>query len=628
MPPTPETMPAAVPPTPPSPEMLAAMFAAPMAPSPVLAAALETVFAPMVTPEVPAPVAPPEAFIPMTSPEASVSMETPEVSVLAATPEATAPIVEILPAPVDNTIADPAPPVIPPPSQPETVQAEPEERKGSSFEAKTFKVVPTVRSFRVVGSDADPMPGAPMAVPAEAFTPSPQEPEVDFRAADPVSSLEPQADINAAPFIQAPEPELEFPASDPLAMQPLMEAIPEPPVAAMAADLAAAPADDLALAPAPASSEMPDMPPIYPAPAVAAPLQSFAPMDPMFVQAQPMPDFPPPNTLVAASAEAPSRGPDEVLARFAKPVPEPVTDLPRKPARNNKPFVLVVGLVVFLIMGAGLILLRQPKDDLKQMTALDDGKAPIGAASFDEGHAPAAAKPGALLNEIPASEPPRPAASAASAEQAAAIALVKDFPLDGDRGTVGHWLQYSYTASPGAGTEQWNASPTADKTFLVEYRLLSGPKGGKSAMYLFEADTERGLIVGKNLDARQMLAGSRATSVKAAKKVVAKKVQAVKPVKRAPARAPKGPTLLPLPEESQLATSHIDEDAFGDPVSPVKKTAAPKARKAAKVQSVTIKHSARKLAEDAQSEEEPDQILPDPGEARTAPVDEDAFGVD
>lgn len=311
----------------------------------------------------------------------------------------------------------------------------------------------------------------------------------------------------------------------------------------------------------------------FPTPAAIAfptPAPELVALDPLSIRAPvPTPIPPPPNTL---STDAPVADPavddrldvgrsdaggaappvpDAALARFAKPAP--TTDAPKKAARNNKLFMIMSILVVLLLLAVGLILMRQPKDDLKQMTDLDDGKAPIGVPNLDEGDTSASgtAKPSAA-----APEPPGPAFTA----HETAIATVKDFPLDGGRGTVGRWLQYSYTAGPNAGTEEWNASTTADKTVLVEYRLVPGPKGGNTALYLFELDAERGIVMGKNLEARQMLAGGPPPEALKVKKRTAPK-KAKRAAKR-PVPESKEVPLLPLPDSGELRPPSEDDGAF------------------------------------------------------------------
>jgi hypothetical protein len=218
-------------------------------------------------------------------------------------------------------------------------------------------------------------------------------------------------------------------------------------------------------------------------------------------------------------------------------------------------------VLLTLLLAVAVIFMRQPKDDLKQMAALDDGAPRVGAVPDDAATAPPMVKP-RVATPAPAPAPAPPPGP--SAEHEAAIAAVKDFPLDGGRGTVGKWLQYSYTASPGAGTEEWNASTTPDGSgTLVEYRFVPAPGGaGRGALYLFEVDSI-GLVIGKSLEARQMLAGtppSEAAPPAPKKKAPAKK----KPAKRrAVIEEPKEVPLLPLPDSGELRPPAEDDGSFG-----------------------------------------------------------------
>ncbi|HEX4047471.1 MAG TPA: hypothetical protein VH309_06535, partial [Elusimicrobiota bacterium] len=145
-----------------------------------------------------------------------------------------------------------------------------------------------------------------------------------------------------------------------------------------------------------------------------------------------------------------------------------------------------------------------------------------------------------------------------------AVAAVKDFPLDGERGTVGQWLQFEYSASPDAGSESWNASETSDKTYLVEYRFTPSGRGDE-VHDLFEVDMDRGLVTGKNLDAKSILAGGPPSGAEKAKAKPRKRRRkaAKRRVKRAAAVvAPKDVPLLPLPDEGELRPPAEDDGAF------------------------------------------------------------------
>jgi hypothetical protein len=233
----------------------------------------------------------------------------------------------------------------------------------------------------------------------------------------------------------------------------------------------------------------------------------------------------------------------------------------------------------------GFLFLRHPKD-LKQMAALDDGRARVGAEPVDDASRPPAFKPNPAA-QAASSAPTAPGAAAAppagsgaaapspaaEAPQAAskakldaAVAAVKDFPLDGERGTVAQLLQFEYSAAPDAGQESWSASQTADNAYLVEYRFAPA-HGGADVHYLFEVDMEGGFVIGKNLDAKSILAGGPPAAEKKPKAKVKPKKTARKPARRAAGRAPaeaapKDVPLLPLPNEGELRPPSEDDGAF------------------------------------------------------------------
>jgi len=207
--------------------------------------------------------------------------------------------------------------------------------------------------------------------------------------------------------------------------------------------------------------------------------------------------------------------------------------------------------------------------DLKQMTDLDDGRARLGAEATDDASRPPMVKP-KMAAPIPDAAAVEAASRAASqAKLDAAVDMVKAFPLDGERGTVAQWLQFSYSASPDAGKESWSASETAEKTYLVEYRFTPSARG-EEVHYLFEVDMDRGFVIGKNIDAKSVLAGGPRAAVEKAKpkakprKPAARAKTAVKRSAKRPAAetAPKDVPLLPLPSEGELRPPAEDDGAF------------------------------------------------------------------
>jgi len=459
-------------------------------------------------------------------PEASLApSEWPEAVSDAALPA----VFAALPAEVPAPPAPPAMPVITAlPAMPALAPALsaplPPVEPRSFGKPKVFAVRWAIKSFRVIGPDDAP---PPVQV----------NPPVEF-------SLEP---IIAPAAIVPPPPE------------PVVLAAPVPvPVAAMPvfpSETGSFPANPFALPPTdqPNPFTLPTPEPV--------PMPSFAPPpNTLSRPVQPVPDFgagdmigSPDDAAMGPSATATPPVIDEgAAARFAKPEAPPPTGTFKKPPRSNKGFLIGGGVLVLLLMVTGVIFMRQPKEDMKQMTTLDDGKAPLGLATDDGSSAPPIVKP--KIAEAP------PIPTGPSAEHAAAIANVKDFPLDGGRGNVGRWLQYSYTADPNAGTEEWNASSTAENTMLVEYRLVPGPSGGgRGALYLFEVDGN-GIVMGKNIEARQMLAGGPPPEAPKAKKPAKK---APKRVKRRVQEEPKEVPLLPLPDSGELRPPAEDDGSFG-----------------------------------------------------------------
>lgn len=399
------------------------------------------------------------------------------------------------------------------------------EFRNSFGKVKSFKIVPTIKSFKLLGA-------------GEAAAPPSSNPVPEFK-------IEPVAEAT----VEMPPP--------PAAFAPIVPPTPAPIVVPPAIPVMAPPPPAPTPAPVTNPFTLPAQDPPAPTP-VSAPPNTLS-------RTQPVPDLlagdmagpdtgassAPPATMARRGGVAPADpAEDAAAARFAKSEPAPPTGEIKKPGRSNKAFLIAGGVLVTLLVVLGVVFMRQPKDDLRQMAMLDDGQAPMGVTADEP---PPIVKPQIAEPAAPPAPPPGP-----PAEHVAAIEAVKDFPLDGDRGTVGRWLQYSYTASPGAGTEEWNASTTGDRTVLVEYRLVPGSELGKGALYLFEIDGN-GIVTGKNIEARQMLAGAPPPEAPKAKK---------KPVKKAAPRRrvieePKEVPLLPLPDSGELRPPAEDDGTFG-----------------------------------------------------------------
>ncbi len=414
--------------------------------------------------------------------------------------DAVAPAAPVAPAPANAVAVEPATMPLPAlPDIPSFVSAAPvvPAPKTLSFgKPKSFKIVPTIRSFKVLGPD-EAVPDVSLnPIPEFKFNPITETPE-------PVA-----APVVPAEVVLTPAPSWEEPVP-----------MPEP-----------APVTNPFILPPNTLSRSQPVPDLNSGDFIGSfPTESGkSTFDRAIDEGMPLPQYVgPAASSDSAGGSSDATTDDAVAARFAKPEPVPPTGEIRKPGRNNRAFLIGGGVLVALLVIVGVLFMRQPKEDLKQMATLDDGKAPIGLPADDGPVAPPPIiKP--KIAETPPAAPPGPAAA-----HAAAIELVKGFPLDGGRGTVGSWLQYSYTADPNAGSEEWNASSTGDNTMLVEYRLVPGASGGKSALYLFEAFAN-GLVMGKTIEARQMLAGGPPRQAPKAKKPAKKAASQRRAVRKAP----------------------------------------------------------------------------------------------
>lgn len=423
---------------------------------------------------------------------------------------------------------------------------------------KIPKFSPT-KSFRRAGDSEGPSaatpPVEPQAPPAPAFT---------FPAA-PASAPAP------APLpVAAPAFEWNVPAPAPAGLPPAPMLAPPPAVFMAPPELQAPPV-----------TEPPPMPPL-----TAPPVPSFS------GGSAPTPAGLPPMTMSFSTGGAPSSSPagaspfgpmtpspatagaaqpgpatQEVLARLAKPQAAAVTAAPA-PKRSQKKFFIIVGaLLTGLIVAGGLFFFRNAKD-IKTAVDMEGSEAPMGAQPMEDSPIP----------KRPESEPaPQPAAqepvspqvapnAAPQDERPAAVELVKGYPLYGERGTIGQWLQFSFTADPANGNvEKWDAGAVEASTFLVQYTVQPGGKTIHEAItYLFEADLIRRTVRGKNPAAVELLSGGPALQ-KVVKKKPAKKRRAAPPAAVVPKQLPQ----LPLPSDSELAPPSEDDANFqSDTVEP------------------------------------------------------------
>jgi len=417
-------------------------------------------------------------------------------------------------------------------------------------------------------------------------------------AAQPPAILPPTAELSAILPPTAEPPAILPPAPVPEA-PPMLPS--PPPINLTAPPMAAAPQ---VLAPASAMAPQPMAFPTVAGPAPASPTLEAPPV-PALGPGMPTPSVLPPMTMAfsagaaaapavpeAGTAEGPAAGPttQEVLAKLAKPKPAPTAPR-RKRASHSKAFLIVIGLAAAGLLGSGWFFLFRDTKGLKTAVSMDSGRAPVGGEVADDSASaqkppagappaqtpPAQPQPPAQAATAPApTAPPGPATSAPSApaqpirdERPAAIELVKNFPLDGDRSTVVAWLQYSFAASPGAQPlEKWDAGAVEESTYLVQYTVQpSGQNLREAITYLFEADTARKTVRGKNPAALELLAGG---SRPKAKPVRSRPRARKRAVRRPPApAAPKVVPLLPLPSDADLLPPAEDDSAFrSDTVQP------------------------------------------------------------
>jgi hypothetical protein len=386
--------------------------------------------------------------------------------------------------------------------------------------------------------------------------------------------------------ITQPPAQVVTPAPSPV---PILTPFPTPVPTPAPVSMAPAPSTEV-----PRAAEPPPMPTFQPMAAAAE--QSLEP--PPIPTMAPFSVTAPPATMAysgffssqpsPAAAPQPAPGPaavsatDEALVRLAKPQAAPASaTLEPKPKRGEKTFLIISALLVVSLVVAGLMFFSDSKS-IKSAVNMGDDQEPLGTATVEgEGASSPEPSPEPALSPAPAPPPAEPFPQAATPteptpeevpaaapivtvqdERPAAIGLVKGFPLDGDRGTVGRWLQYSFTASPGFN-EKWDAGAVEGSTYLVQYTVQDSGKSMRPAItYLFEADVARRTVRGKNPAAREMLSGSQAP-VKTVRKPRARRAAPT------PAATPKQPPLLPLPSDTDLLPPSEEGASFhSDMVQP------------------------------------------------------------
>ncbi len=469
-------------------------------------------------PPAPAPEAVPAPAEPEPAPEAPSLPEEPalpSISILKASPPEEA-----------------APAVPEPPAPPQAPQTEFQKRafkftppKAPATGAKRLPTLGAAKSFRVIKKEEPPAaaPGVPV---------------YEWNVSSPPPAGLPEA-----------KPAAPIPAADPMRLNPPTPVPPPPATMRMAAP--GAPTADVAI-PAFQAPPTPTLTPLTPETA-APPPSPFA--GPALGAAGPA-YTPSRSNSEPAATPLPAAAPaDDVLKRLARPEPPKTVEKPKP--RNSKVFLAASGVLVLVLIACFAFFLRRP-GDLKNMVTLGDNHKKLGVEddAANQIFKPKASAPAPAPAPAPAAQVPTPAPVAALPavvdESAVAIELVKGFPLDGNRGTVGQWLTYSFTANPGSdNAEDWHAGAQAATIYTVEYSVKPGPRSAlkQTIVYVFEADLERKIVRGMNPPAHELMRGPKpAAPVKKKARPAPKR----RPTAKIAPPPPKEVPLIPLPSDTEL----------------------------------------------------------------------------
>ncbi len=260
-----------------------------------------------------------------------------------------------------------------------------------------------------------------------------------------------------------------------------------------------------------------------------------------------------PSRANAGVVTPPEADSEDVLARLAKPAEESTTVEKPKGRRFLRGMLIgILGLAALMVL---ILLFLRNSGSLKSMVNMGADQKPIGAVSDEELKAAPAPQPSSV--ELPnKAQPPAAGRDMIPDSGQAAIALVKSYPLAGERSSVGQWLSYSFTANPADGNKElWTAGAIDATTYAVEYRLQPGPHSAikESIAYIFEADITRKTVRGSNQAARQLLAGGEPAKPSGPVKVAkpSRRRFSAKRTRRTKTQ-PKGVPLLALPADSEL----------------------------------------------------------------------------
>jgi len=210
---------------------------------------------------------------------------------------------------------------------------------------------------------------------------------------------------------------------------------------------------------------------------------------------QPFASAPAASTQNLISELAPATAP-------AQPGKAKAAAKPKK--KSSKGAYFIFGGLIVAAAGGGFFLLTGGLNSSRP--------APSSAPTASSASAPAPAAPVQQAASPQAAQTQQPEPAPISPQAQAAIDLVKNYPLDGNRGTVAQWLQYSFTANPGDDNrEEWTAGALSGASYEVQYRVVPGPQSSlpQPISYLFAADVDRQTVQGANAAAKQLLSGGQ-----------------------------------------------------------------------------------------------------------------------
>jgi hypothetical protein len=258
-------------------------------------------------------------------------------------------------------------------------------------------------------------------------------------------------------------------------------------------------------------------------------------------------------------AIAPSQAVPEsqnIVDRFAKASPDAPTQSQTKkaPSKWRSKFMPILGIGVILLVGIFFFLFFHNPKDLGTMLSAGADQRPLGldvAPSLSKPEqvgipvSPPISNGGGLPSAIAEQNQPQttlpagegatvaPSANIPSTAQAVpavspspqevsappvkkpsrgdrAIEFVKEYPLEGDKGSVGKWLEYAFAADQGENARQeWTVGKLDQGSYLIRYRVIRGDASNnkKDIVYLFETDVKSGMVKGDNPLARALLSG-------------------------------------------------------------------------------------------------------------------------